>query len=121
MEEQKNADYGRRKKLRMECTCELNTNLSFDLNKSIYTDPSLLADKLQLFKVLIAVNAILQTITGSGHFIVNQPVRSEFATQAILRVLKAPYARYSSAVNEMALTTNPVSLTSLSKFGMYPT
>jgi len=47
---------------------KLNINLSFDLNKSIYTDPSLLADKHQLFKVLIAVNAILQITTGWGHF-----------------------------------------------------
>src|SRR6218665_3887917 len=96
---------------------QLNTNLSFDLNKSIYKEPFLLADKHQLFKVL---SDVLQMIIGSGHFIVNQAVRhkEEFATQALLRVLKAPYTRFSFEEIELALTTNPVSLTSLSKFGI---
>src|SRR6218665_612157 len=101
---------------------QLNTKLSFEVNKSINKDPSLLADKHQLFKVCTDVNAILQISTGSGHFIVNQAVRhkDEFAIQALLRVLKAPYARFSFEEIELALTTNPASLTSLSKFGIYP-
>src|SRR6218665_1691835 len=66
--------------------------------------------------VCIDVNSILQIITGSGHFIINHAVRpkDEFAIQALLSVLKAPYARFSFEEIELALTTNPVSLTSLS-------
>src|SRR6218665_2718463 len=114
-------DDGRTKNLGTES--QLNTNLSIEVNKSLNKNPSLLADKHQLFKVCVAVNAILQMIIGSGHFIVNQADRSkdEFAIQAFSRVLKAPYARFLSELIELALTTNPAWLTSLSKFGMYPT
>src|SRR6218665_700839 len=111
-------DDGRTKNL--GTASQLITNLSFEVNKSINKDPSLLADKHQLFKVCIDVNAILQIITDSGHFIVNNAVRpkDEFAIQALLRLLKAPYARFSFEEIELALTTNPVSLTSLYKFGI---
>ena len=53
----------------------MHSKLSFEVNKFINADPSLLVDKHQLFKVLNAVNAILQIITGSGHCIVNQAVK----------------------------------------------
>src|SRR6218665_3188000 len=114
-------DDGRTKNL--GTASQLITSLSVDLNKSINEDPSLLADKHQLFKVCIGFSAILQIITGSLHFIVNQAdwSKDEFAIQAFSRVLKAPYARFSFEEIELALTTNPVWLTSLSKFGMYPT
>src|SRR6218665_2260738 len=114
-------DDGRTKNL--GTASQLITNLSFEVNKSINEDPSLLADKHQLFKVSIGFNAILQMIIGSGHFIVNHADRSkdEFAIQAFARILKSPYARFLSKLIGLALTTNPVALTSLSNSGIYPT
>ena len=101
-------------------------NLLFEVNEFIKADPSLLADKHQPFKMLIGVNAFLQIIAGSGHFIVNQAVRPKatLETQALEplesnQLLNVRYARYcSEEESELTLTTNPVWLTSLSKFGI---
>ena len=121
-------DSGRTQNLGAALSGDMPSKLSFEVNKFINADPSLLVDKHQLFKVRNTVNAILQIITGSGHFIVNQAVRPKatletqaFAPRETRHLLKGTYARYPSAENGVALTTNPVWLTSLSEFSIYPT
>src|SRR6218665_2271731 len=113
-------DSEKTKTLRAALSVDVPSKPSFEVNKFIRADPSFLVGKHQLFKVRNAVNAILQIITRSGHFIVNQAVRPKatletqaFAPRETRQLLKGPYARYPYAENEVAITTNPVWLTSL--------